>query len=76
MLYGSVSKVETQNLASPDFNFCILNCGVSKVETQNLASHKQKCVYIHGVFATLMLRQAARETQDFASLQADAIVIP
>ena len=28
----------------------------------------KKCVYIHGVFAAPMLRWAARETQDFASL--------
>ena len=42
MLYCGVTKVETQNLASPDFNFCILYCSVSKVEMQNLASHKQK----------------------------------
>ena len=54
MLYCGVTKVETQNLASPDFNFCILNCGASKVETQNLASHKQKCVYIHGIIAVAM----------------------
>ena len=30
----------------------------------------KKCVYIHDAFAVAMLRRAARETQDFASLQA------
>ena len=32
----------------------------------------KKCVYIHDAFAVAMLRRAARETQDFASLQAGA----
>ena len=32
----------------------------------------QKCVYIHDAFAAPVLRLVARETQDFASLQAGA----
>ena len=32
----------------------------------------KKCIYIHGVFAAPMSRRVARETQDFASLLADA----
>ena len=58
-------------------------CAVGlKVETQNLASHKQWCGIYWGDcmqdVAALMLVIAAffaRETQDFASLQAGAIVI-
>ena len=52
-----------------------------KVETQNLASHKQWCGIYWGDcmqdVAALMLVIAAffaRETQDFASLQAGAII--
>ena len=32
----------------------------------------KKCVYIHDAFAVDMSRRVARETQDFASLQAGA----
>ena len=60
MLYGSVSKVETQNFASLDFNFCILYCSVSKVETQNLASPVLNiCILNCGASKV--------ETQNFAS---------
>ena len=47
----------------------------NKVETQNLASHKKvSTIYIYGN-VLIEIESVARETQDFASLQADAIVM-
>ena len=49
---------------------CIL-----KVETQNLASRKKVSpIYIDGNML-IEIESVARETQDFASLQADAVVM-
>ena len=46
-----------------------------KVETQNLASHDQKMHPASARHACPSLRIPTRETQDFASLQADATII-
>ena len=47
----------------------------NKVETQNLASHKKVSpIYIYGNML-IEIEFVARETQDFASLQAVAIVM-
>ena len=46
-----------------------------KVETQNLASHKQQTLLQHADYNRNKLRILPRETQDFASLQAYAIVM-
>ena len=46
-----------------------------KVETQNFASHKKVSpIYIYGNMQ-IEIESVARETQDFASLQADAVVM-
>ena len=46
-----------------------------KVETQNLASHKKVSpIYIDGNML-IEIESVARETQDFASLQAGAVVM-
>ena len=46
-----------------------------KVETQNLASHKGVSpIYIYGN-VLIEIESVARETQDFASLQAGAVVM-
>ena len=48
---------------------------ILKVETQNLASHKKVSpIYIDGNML-IEIESVARETQDFASLQAVAIVM-
>ncbi|OKZ25322.1 MAG: hypothetical protein BHV84_10205 [Prevotella sp. AG:487_50_53] len=47
----------------------------NKVETQNLASHeKVSPIYIYGNML-IEIESVARETQDFASLQAVAVVM-
>ena len=47
----------------------------NKVETQNLASHKGvSTIYIYGN-VLIEIEFVARETQDFASLQAGAVVM-
>jgi len=46
-----------------------------KVETQNLASHKHGYAIYWGVEMPFVAALFASETQDFASLQADAIVV-
>ena len=46
-----------------------------KVETQNLASHKKvSAIFVDGNML-IEIESVARETQDFASLQAVAIVM-
>ena len=68
LFYGGVTKVETQNLASPKQK-CIYTHDVIAVPVLRLvASPKQKCAYIHVVTAVPVFRRVARETQDFASL--------
>ena len=48
---------------------------ILKVETQNLASHKGVSpIYIYGN-VLIEIEFVARETQDFASLQAGAVVM-
>ena len=47
----------------------------SKVETQNLASHKQPCSIYRDDETPVVGEFLACETQDFASLLADAIVV-
>ena len=47
----------------------------SKVETQNFASHKQTYAIYWDDETPVIVAFIARETQDFASLPADAIVI-
>ena len=47
----------------------------NKVETQNLASHeKVSPIFVDGNML-IEIESVARETQDFASLQADAVVM-
>ena len=46
-----------------------------KVETQNLASHKQQMLLQYADYNWNNLPLLPRETQDFASLQAYAIVM-
>ena len=46
---------------------------LSKVETQNLASHKQRGAINWDGYIPAVAAFIPRETQDFASLQADAI---
>ena len=55
--------------------FTILLRCMLKVETQNLASHKQHTRLQHADYNRNKLRWLPRETQDFASLQAYAIVM-
>jgi len=51
-------------------------CAVGlKVETQNLASHKGVYAFVVCDVLFAGVAMAGRETQDFASLQAGAIVI-
>ena len=46
-----------------------------KVETQNFASHKKvSTIFVDGNML-IEIESVARETQDFASLQADAVVM-
>ncbi len=53
----------------------VLYLCILKVETQNLASYKKVSpIYIYGN-VLIEIEFVARETQDFASLQADAIVM-
>ena len=53
----------------------VLNRRILKVETQNLASRKKVSpIYIDGNML-IEIESVARETQDFASLQAGAIVM-
>ena len=48
---------------------------ILKVETQDFASHKKVSpIYIYGN-VLIEIESVARETQDFASLQADAVVM-
>ena len=47
----------------------------SKVETQDFASHKQGYAIDRGDYVPVIAGFIARETQDFASLQADAVII-
>ena len=47
----------------------------AKVETQDFASHKQGFAKQCGEYVAVVAAFFARETQDFASLQADAIVV-
>ena len=47
----------------------------TKVETQNFASHKRVYAICWGVEIHFVATFFVRETQDFASLQADAIVV-
>ena len=47
----------------------------AKVETQNLASHKQGFAICRGDYMPVIAAFTARETQNLASLQADAIII-
>ena len=52
----------------------VLNRRILKVETQNFASRKKVSpIYIYGNML-IEIEFIARETQDFASLQADAVV--
>ena len=53
----------------------LLYLSLQKVETQNFASHKQEWEINWGEDMTVIVAFVVRETQDFASLQADAIVI-
>ena len=53
---------------------CVLSLCWQKVETQNFASRKKVSpIYIYGNML-IEIEFIARETQDFASLQADAVV--
>ena len=56
-------------------NIFLLYLSLQKVETQNFASHKQGWRINRGEDVEAFVVLFARETQDFASLQADAIVI-
>ena len=47
----------------------------TEVETQNFASHKRVCAIYCGDGMPFVAEFLVRETQDFASLQADAIVV-
>ena len=47
----------------------------TKVETQNFASHKRGYAICLGDEIHFVAEFLVRETQDFASLQADAIVV-
>ena len=51
----------------------VLYLCMQKVETQNLASHKQGCAMNWDGYIPAVAAFIPRETQDFASLQADAI---
>ena len=54
---------------------CVLSLCWQKVETQDFASHKKvSTIYIDGNML-IEIEFVARETQDFASLQADAVVM-
>ena len=54
---------------------CVLSRCRQKVETQDFASHKKvSTIYIDGNML-IEIESVARETQDFASLQAGAIVM-
>ena len=56
------------------FMYVLSRCR-NKVETQNFASHKKVSpIYIYGN-VLIEIEFVARETQDFASLQAGAIVM-
>ena len=46
----------------------------SKVETQDFASHKQGYAIDRGDKMSVVAEFVARETQDFASLLADAVI--
>ena len=50
-------------------------CAAYKVETQNFASHKLETLLQHADYNRNLLRIPPRETQDFATLLAYAIVI-
>ena len=48
---------------------------ILKVETQDFASHKKvRTIFVDGN-VLIEIESVARETQDFASLQADAVVM-
>ena len=51
----------------------VLYRNILKVETQNLASHKQGCAMNWDKDMPAVAAFIPRETQNFASLQADAI---
>ena len=54
---------------------CVLSLCWQKVETQDFASHKGVSpIYIYGN-VLIEIEFVARETQDFASLQAGAVVM-
>ena len=52
----------------------VLYLCMQKVETQNLASHKQRGAINGGEDMSAVAAFFPRETQDFASLQADASI--
>ena len=74
---------ETQDFASLQgwrhcdvmMRICVLCCCWQKVETQNLASHDYVSPNFIDWSMLMEIGFVARETQDFASLQADAVVM-
>ena len=74
---------ETQDFASLQgwrhcdvmMRICVLCCCRQKVETQNFASHSYVSPIFIGGNMLMEIEFVACETQDFASLQADAVVM-
>ena len=67
--------IQKHGKQSDDQKIQYQNCAAYKVETQNFASHKQETPLQHADYNRNKLRIPPRETQNFASLLAYAIVI-